>query len=92
MLNDRAVTYYRAMEHDQMVTSRERVIRRLMTRKEVSEKALAVAVGVTPTTLRSKLAGDRLSVPELDRVARALGTRASAILAEAESCAERIAS
>lgn len=80
------------MEHDRMVIQRERVIRRLMARNEVSEKALALAVGISRTTLRSKLTGGRFSVPELDRLAQALGTRASAILAEAELCAEQMAS
>lgn len=80
------------MEHDQTVTARQLVIRHLMAHHEMTESALALAVGISRTTLRSKLAGDRFTVPELDRVARALGTKASAILAEAELRAQRMAS
>ena len=76
----------RAMQTtDQTVTRRERVIRRLMAKTNTSESALALAAGISRTTLRSKLVGDRFTVPELDRVAHALGTTGSAILAEAES-------
>lgn len=92
MVNDQTDTYHQSMGHDRMVTFRERVIRRLMTRNNVSESELALAVGISRTTLRSKLAGDRLSVPELDRIAHALGAKASTILAEAETCAEQMAS
>jgi DNA-binding Xre family transcriptional regulator len=90
--NDRMVTYTRIMEHDRLVTSRERVIRGLMSRQQVSELELALAVGISTSTLQHKLAGGRLSVPELDRLARALGTRASDILALAELRADRMAS
>lgn len=80
------------MEHDRLVAWRARVIRDLMSRQQVSELELALAVGVSRSTLRHKLAGGRLSVPELDRVAQALGTKASDILALAESRAEQMAS
>lgn len=80
------------MMHDQSVTPRERVIRRLMTQNGMSEAALAIAAGMSRTTLRSKLAGDRFLIPELDRIATALGTTGSAILVAAESEDRRAAS
>lgn len=62
-----------------------------MKLNDVSEEALAPAAGLSRAALRSKLTDDRLSVPELDRIARALGTKASVILAEAEKCGRRVA-
>lgn len=83
---DRACNVGAMQTTDQTVT-RERVIRRLMAQTNTSEASLALAAGISRTTLRSKLVGDRFMVPELDRIARALGTTASAILAEAEMTA-----
>jgi hypothetical protein len=70
-------------------TAEAAIITRLMEDHDprVTEHALAIRTGISLSTLRRRLAGADFTASELHKIAQALGTTASAILAEAETSA-----
>lgn len=64
-----------------------RVVTAAMVPDGWSEKALAEATAIPRATLRRRLAGSPFDVSELERIAAALGTDVTTLVAEAETLA-----
>lgn len=63
-------------------------IRRALTAAKLSQRELAEAAGIAPSTLNRRIAGDSFTWDELRAVSRVLGRSASSVIAETEVRAE----